>query len=232
MHRFEEVNARLQRIEDSIAALTSAFQSSAAARPPCLCSNPSHVSATSAPSPVHTIHSVSSPATTESLPATIAPHRRFHDTTAPDSPTPEALYLGASSILSMSNEAQLLAEEKVQAHAHSLTVRDKPRQIQGRQQKQVLEAMGSLRRLDTVGGVAGVIQNFEHRTLRDTAAKVEFKLPSREEAEECVRGMHLTWIRGCRGGMGRMMLIWVLCGGNRVFCKRAVQLPDIRGDEL
>lgn len=222
IHRFEEVNARLQRIEDSIAALTSAFRESATQNAAhCACkTQPS-----STASPVPTEHSMRSPSPqaiermrSVHFPGRSVGGRPFQEMTLQPQGKDgtDILYLGATSILTMSNDAQMLAEEKVNAHAHNLAIRDKPIQLQGRQQKQVMEAMGSLHSLNRISSnMAGFIPQFEHRSMRDSAAKVEFNIPTKAEAEELVKGTPNAGICICT----------VSNKYTRVLCQRTVLVP-------
>ncbi|KAI5805199.1 fungal-specific transcription factor domain-containing protein [Geopyxis carbonaria] len=211
INRFEEVNARLARIEDGIAALTAAVQASR-----CRCGggrdvteeveeggeeeempkvntidfqirrgiasindrgrddpfppelpgrsfprNPS-LSAYSRPKRTHRVGlRIPNEQQQQPAPAERCVGRVGSSSNVTPGPEDVHQYLGSSSIMGITSEAQMLAEERGQAGAVAV------------------DALGT--------GALGLVPPYEHRSLRDDARKVELNIPWRQEAEAFVQ---------------------------------------------
>lgn len=104
-----------------------------------------------------------------------------------NAPVPEQpLYMGSSSIASMTNDAELLAHAKLGTKEMAVRGGRPHRQEKSDQEAKTTES-GPLDRLGIISKkVAGLIPHYSHRILRDDAAHFERSIPSREEATELV----------------------------------------------
>lgn len=198
IHRFQEVNQRLDRIENSLAALTSAITALTKGSlgnqknhsGSCSCNSSGPNSTTEGTPKSRTADEFPSPGeATQSVPSVIASYIQLKGRSflksrdIVNAPVPEQpLYMGSSSIASMTNDAEILAHEKF--GMKELAIRGgRPRPDKDGQAKED----GPLDRLGIISKkVAGLIPHYSHRVLRDDATHFERSIPSREEAIELV----------------------------------------------
>jgi hypothetical protein len=191
VHRFEEVYTRLDRIEAAIANLTTLMHLQQ--RHGSSCQNCAKETSESS----HTAHSISQ----ESVVEEIRPTKTTVLSAAPlvaaaTAPRPQKQfikdaegieqYLGSSSTLSMTVEAQRLAEEGlISANMMPRRLLDHPGASQA--------SSGDLDDLNkTANSFASAIPSYGHKTLREGAAQVKKHIPWKAEAIDVVNDFFKT----------------------------------------
>ncbi|TGZ78428.1 hypothetical protein EX30DRAFT_373796 [Ascodesmis nigricans] len=206
VHRFQEINQRLDRIEASIAALTNAITAfgksqlaAVAAAPPardapCSCGGPSTTASTGESAPKERPYEAySSPGEyRQSVPGIIATYVQLKGksfvksrdiVSAPEPDT--SLYMGSSSIATMTAEAELLTQQKLRAN--EIELNDKKQKDNGDSKNVDEPDTGPLERLAFISKkVSGLIPYYSHTVLRDDALHFERTIPAREDAMDLV----------------------------------------------
>lgn len=187
--RFEEVNERLERIENTMARLVTALEAANLRSPPASTStSPSSTSAVAARARART-RSVEMPSA-----------RSKNQLVA--NKQGDIQYLGPSSLLSFTSEAETLVEERLRASGGESNGT-------GSRSEQS-ETIGALRRLSVISSKSvNFFPHYGHMELRTGAEGAVMGMPPREETDMLVDGSSVS---GCGGGGG---CGWVGNGGNR-----------------
>lgn len=175
MQRFEEVNERLDRIESTMARLVTALESAQ------LRSTPT----SPAPPPARPQNRLRAPPESESKNLLVANKQG------------DLQFLGPSSLLSITSEAETLLEERLKASEAA-----GGGSAAGRAEQS--EAIGALRKLSNISSKsANFFLHYGHKELRTGAENAGMGMPPREEADVLVNGSvtSLIWRRNNRADL-------------------------------